>query len=147
MFYVATGSSGAPEFEGYMRHCNRELEPMCVTSERNERLISRDEILPIGLDIGRRVMEVFGYQKIANIVFRLKSNSREIDAVINKGQFPSTELLLCIRRATGVSIDWILTGEGPKFLDSALTSELSADTRPVSLWFPEIDQKRPLALQ
>jgi len=93
----------------------RDSEPMCETSELGERLISPDEILPISLDVGRRVLEVFGYQRISNIVFRLKSTSREINAVVNGESLPSPEILIGIRKTTGASIDWILTGEGRKF--------------------------------
>ncbi|MFT3743929.1 MAG: hypothetical protein QM785_06495 [Pyrinomonadaceae bacterium] len=95
------------------RSC-REFEPMCETSEPGERLISREDMLPISLEIGRRILEVFGYQSISNIVFRLRTTKREIDDVINGERLPSAELLLCIRKATGASIDWILTGEGSR---------------------------------
>ncbi len=98
-----------------MKDREREREPMCETSERCERLFTREEILPLSLEIGRRVMEVFGFQRIANIVFRLRSTSAEINAVINGEMLPSTEMLLGIHKTTGASIDWILTGTGSKF--------------------------------
>lgn len=94
----------------------RDREPMCETSEKGERLIQRDEVLGHGLEIGRRLLEVFGYQRISNIVFRLRSNRTEIDAVINGEALPTTELLLGINKITGVSIDWLLTGVGPRYL-------------------------------
>lgn len=89
---------------------------MCQTSEKGEKLFSRREMLPIALEIGRRILEVFGYQQISNIVFRLKSNRQEINSVINGEKLPATELLLGIQKETGVSLDWLLTGEGSKFL-------------------------------
>src|SRR5205085_181898 len=82
--------------------------PMCETSEKGEKLFSRVDILPMALGIGQRILEVFGYQEICNIVFRLKSNRTEIDAVINGDKLPTTELLLGIHKMTGVSIDWLL---------------------------------------
>lgn len=106
-----------------MKGSCREFEPMCETSEPGERLISREDILPISLEIGRRILEVFGYQSISNIVFRLRSTRREIDNVVNGEAMPSAELLLGIRKATGASVDWILTGEGSR---SAVSTAISA---------------------
>jgi len=91
-------------------------EPMCETSEKGERLLARDEFLPTALEVGQRILEIFGYQEISKIVFRLRSNSREINAVVNGDSLPSAELLLGIQKLTGASIDWILTGNGNKFL-------------------------------
>lgn len=131
-------------------------EPMCETSERGEKLIPRDEILPIALDIGRRIMEVFGYQQISNIVFRLKSNKAEINSVINGETLPSTELLLGIHNMTGASIDWLLTGNGSKYLPVLLISDHSpvvqiADTSsapaPPALWFTNREQEGPIPVQ
>ncbi len=130
-----------------MRDWIPENEPMCETSEKNERLYSRDEILPIGLEIGRRIMELFGYQRISSIVFRLKLNSRDIDAVINRGALPSGEMLLCIRRATGVSIDWLLTGEGSKFSDSVHHPASSFEVVAAANWITDKDISPRLALQ
>lgn len=100
-----------------MRECEMDREPMCETSEPGERLIPRQEMLPISLEIGRRVLEVFGYQSIAAIVFRLRSSRDEIDAVIDGKRLPSTELLLGIHKLTGASIDWLLTGQGARYID------------------------------
>ena len=101
-----------------MKKCGPADEPMCETSEKGERLLSPNEILPTALEIGQRILEIFGYQEIAKIVFRLRSNSREINAVVNGDSLPSAELLLGIQKLTGASIDWILTGNGNKFLAS-----------------------------
>jgi hypothetical protein len=85
----------------------------------SEKLIQRREVLPISLEIGRRIMEVFGYQKISNIVFRLKATHDEIDSVLNGRSLPTTELLLGIQWVTGASIDWLLTGQGSKYINSS----------------------------
>jgi phage repressor protein C with HTH and peptisase S24 domain len=74
-------------------------------------------------------LEVFGYQEIRNIVFRLKSNRGEIDAVVNGEKLPTTELLLGIHLATGVSIDWLLTGEGNRLVTYG-NQYKPAETRP-----------------
>ncbi|MEO7658540.1 MAG: helix-turn-helix domain-containing protein, partial [Pyrinomonadaceae bacterium] len=135
------------EVKVFMRDWIPENEPMCETSEKNERLYPRDEMISIGLDVGRRIMELFGYQKISNIIFRLKLNSREIAAVINRGVLPSGEMLLCLRRATGVSIDWLLTGEGSKFSDSLQHQGSSLDVVATANWVTDKDPPPVLALQ
>jgi len=88
---------------------------MCETSEPGERLFSKQELLPIGLEIGQRILELFGYREISIIVYRLKTTSNELNAVVDGERMPSAELLLGIRKATGASIDWLLTGEGQKY--------------------------------
>mgnify|MGYP002336116880 FL=1 len=93
-----------------------EDERMCETSERCERLFADGEILPINLEIGRRLLEIFGNQAISNITFRLKSTSQEINDILDGRSLPSCELLLGIKKMTGVSIDWLLTGEGSKYV-------------------------------
>ncbi len=112
---------------------SRDIEPMCETSEPGERLISRDEILPISLDIGRRILEVFGYQRIPTIVFRLKSTAAEINSIVNGESLPSPELLIGIRKITGVSIDWILTGDGPKFVSPIGLDDQSSPSLPLAV--------------
>ncbi|CAN5116899.1 hypothetical protein BH20ACI2_BH20ACI2_19370 [soil metagenome] len=113
----------------------REQEPMCETSEKCERLMQREEMLPIGLEIGRRITEVFGYQRVSNIVFRLKSTSREINAIINGENLPSTELLLGIHRVTGASIDWLLTGQGEKFVRLRQIADYAYEPIPAAMIF------------
>jgi hypothetical protein len=88
---------------------------MCATSEPGERLFSRDEIRSVGFDISRRLLELFGHQDIPNIVFRLRSTACEVRSVLNGDKLPSVEFLLALHDQTGVSIDWLLTGVGPKF--------------------------------
>jgi hypothetical protein len=107
---------------------------MCETSERGERIIQREEILPISLEIGRRILELFAYQPIRHIVFRLKSTSREIHSVIDGECLPSTELLLGIQRVTGASIDWLLTGKGSKYARVLQIADHAQGTEPSSIW-------------
>ena len=91
-------------------------EPLCETSEKGERIFTQDELVPVGLEIGQRILELFGYQKISSIVFRLKSTSIEIDRVVRGEVMPSVELLLAVNKTTGASIDWLMTGKGDKFM-------------------------------
>lgn len=103
---------------------------MCETSEEGERLFSRESLLPTALEIGGRILALFGYQKMSNIVFRLRVNSRELAAVINGEHLPSAEMLLGIRKITGASIDWVLTGEGSQFLSGETPMSRPPQTLP-----------------
>lgn len=98
-----------------LKNCSRADEPMCETSEEGEKCFSKDELLLKTLEVGQRILEVFGYQDISEIIFRLKSTRKEIDAVMSGERLPSTELLLAIQKATGTSIDWLLAGVGDKY--------------------------------
>lgn len=114
-----------------MGRYNDRFEPMCETSEESEKLLSREVLLPMSLEIGGRILELFGYQKLSTIVFRLRIHKRELSAVINGEQMPSAEMLLGIRHITGASIDWILTGEGNKFLPNEKLMIRPPQTLPV----------------
>ena len=92
------------------------FEPMCETSEKGERLFTREALQTSSFDIGSRIVSLFGYQKLSHIVFRLRIHSRELADVIRGDKLPSAEMLLCIQQTTGASIDWILTGTGTQFL-------------------------------
>lgn len=104
-----------------MRDLSNGREPMCETSEKGEKMFLAEELLPIGLEVGRRLLEIFGHQKLSYMVFRLKATAAEINSVVEGKAMPSTELLLAIKKTTGVSIDWLLTGEGVKFAGTEAT--------------------------
>ena len=86
-----------------MRDLSNGREPMCETSEKGEKMFLAEELLPIGLEVGRRLLEIFGHQKLSYMVFRLKATAA------------------AIKKTTGVSIDWLLTGEGVKFAGTEAT--------------------------
>jgi hypothetical protein len=122
---------------------DRDKEPMCQTSEKGEKLIQRQDMLPIALEVGRRIMEVFGYQQISNIVFRLKSSHDEIDSVINGNSLPTTELLRGIHRVTGASIDWLLTGQGTKYMNVLqIVDNPSSEPIAPAMWFAGEENER-----
>jgi hypothetical protein len=99
-----------------MQKSESKYEPLCETSEKGEKLFSREELVPVGLEIGRRILEIFGYQKLSSTVFRLRSTADEINAVINGERMPTVELLLAVHSTTGASIDWLVTGKGSKYI-------------------------------
>jgi hypothetical protein len=88
------------------------LEPLCSTSERGEKLLSDDAMRQIAADISSRIIEAFHHLPDSEITFLLKTDSATVKTLIEGEQLPSTEMLLCIHKVTGVSIDWILTGKG-----------------------------------
>jgi hypothetical protein len=90
------------------------FESLCSTSEKGEKLFSDSEVHQITIEIGRRIVEAFDYQSDAEIAFLLKTKIASVKLITEGEEFPPTEMLLCIHKITGVSIDWILTGEGTK---------------------------------
>ena len=126
-----------------MREFDREREPMCETSEPGERLIAEREMPPISSEIGRRVLKVFGYQRAATIARKLRSNRSGVKAVINGKELPSTEMLLGIRRVTGVSLDWLLTGQGSKYPSTARPADPTPDTVTPTMWYSGEERHRP----
>lgn len=120
-----------------------EDECMCETSERGERLFDRNAIVSAKLAVAQRILEVFGNQDISNIVFRLRSTRREIDAVLDGTILPSCEMLMGIRRITGVSLDWLLTGEGEPFpvrIESPMVDMPSAGIA----YYPPLTSEMPM---
>jgi len=64
------------------------------------------------------------------------------DRIWNKGTVPSAELLVRIHNATGVSIDWLLTGQGPRsaleVLFEPASGRVSEKIQPVFEAFMEV---------
>src|SRR4051794_17136793 len=55
-----------------MRNCGPADEAQCETSENGERLLDDTDLLPVNLGVGQRLLELFGNQDIASLVFRLR---------------------------------------------------------------------------
>ena len=89
-------------------------EPLCMTSEKGEKIFSAGEMTQIKNNIGSRIVEAFNYQPDLEIAFLLKSNCRTVKSITEGEELPGTEMLLTIHKTTGVSIHWLLTGEGAK---------------------------------
>lgn len=101
-----------------MKSCNDLKEPMCETDERGERIFTKSELSQVSLEINQRILEVFYFAGDREIAFLLQTHISNIKSFTERGEFPSTEILLLINKVTGVSIDWILTGKGTKYSDS-----------------------------
>ncbi|MBS1793504.1 MAG: helix-turn-helix domain-containing protein [Acidobacteria bacterium] len=87
------------------------MEPLCETSEKGEKLFVKTEIEQIGLEIGRRIVEAFGYLPDSEIAVLLKTNTETVRKFTEDGRLPPTEILLGIHKLTGASLDWLLTGQ------------------------------------
>ena len=83
-----------------------------MTSETGERVIDRNEMPQIKSDVGRRIVEAFAYAPDREIALLLKTSRAEVEAITEGSELPSPEILLSVYRTTGVSIHWLLTGEG-----------------------------------
>src|SRR5215216_2456728 len=108
------------------------FEPLCETDEKNEKHFTEAEIGQLASETRHRILEVFHYLRDREIAFLLKTNSAKVKSFTQDGELPSTELLLNIHRITGVSIDWLLTGEGAKYrnpLKLAASSRKSIPSR------------------
>jgi hypothetical protein len=88
--------------------------PLCMTSERGEKIISVSEMSQIKNSVGRRIVEAFNYHPDSEIAFLLKTNSKTVKSFTEGEELPATQILLSIHKITGVSIHWLLTGEGTK---------------------------------
>jgi len=60
-----------------------------------------------------RLKELVGDEKPFHWATEVGISKGAFDRIWNKETVPSAELLVRIQKATGVSIDWLLTGEGP----------------------------------
>ena len=98
-----------------MKRTGFTFEPLCETDEKCEKLFSKSEMECLASNISRRILEAFHFLPEREIAFLLRTNSVHIKAFIEDGELPSTEMLLSIHKVTGVSIDWILTGQGAKY--------------------------------
>jgi hypothetical protein len=90
-------------------------EPLCATSEKCERkLIPQNELQQITADIGRRIVEAFDYRSDYEIAVILKTSRKAVECLTTGDRLPDVETLLLIHKATGVSLDWLLTGDRPQ---------------------------------
>lgn len=102
-----------------MKSCIDLQEPLCETDERGEKIFTKSELNQVSLEINQRILEIFYFAGDREIAFLLQIHVSKIKSFTELGEFPSTEILLLINKVTGVSIDWILTGKGTKFSDTA----------------------------
>jgi hypothetical protein len=93
-------------------------EPLCMTSERAEKFITPIEMEHTKAEIGRRVVEAFNYHPDSEIAFILKTSCKAVNSLTEGEELPPTEILLEIQKATGVSLHWLLTGQGTKYPSS-----------------------------
>ena len=83
--------------------------------ERAEKFITPIEMDHIKADIGRRIVEAFNYHPDSEIAFILKTSCKIVSSFTEGEDLPPTEILLEIQKATGISLHWLLTGDGTKY--------------------------------
>ena len=93
-------------------------------------------------EVGKRIIEAFGYRQIPDIAARLVCDRRDVNSVINGKVMPPAMMLIAISNATGTSIDWLLTGNGPKFARSAQTRDVAAENVTPAMWFAGEERER-----
>jgi repressor LexA len=65
---------------------------------------------------GRRLREAFGNRKNVEIARELGVSESGVKNYL-EGRIPSAEMLVTISNLTNRSVDWLVTGEGPEFLN------------------------------
>lgn len=97
-----------------MNKRSNKVEPLFKTSEKEPEIISNNELTQIKFAIGKRVIEAFNFHPDSEIAFLLKISCKTVKSVTEGEEFPTAEFLLSVHKSTGVSIHWLLTGEGAK---------------------------------
>lgn len=75
-----------------------------------------------------------------DIARRIGSPQGTVGRWVKEGVLPASTLLIRIREVTGVSLDWLLTGEGPKWK----TNRTASDDGPLRLLDELDEQEREL---
>lgn len=81
-----------------------------VASER----FSDDEMSDIRAGFAKRLREAFDGMSQADIARRCKTTDATIKIYMDGDRLPIAEMLLQIHRVTGINIQWLLTGKGPR---------------------------------
>lgn len=89
-------------------------ERLCVASERQKVVFTEEETKRMKAAIGSRLVEAFDYRSIAKIASLLRVSNKTVKSFIVGEEFPTIEVLLLTHYLTGVSLDWLLTGEEAK---------------------------------
>ncbi len=98
-------------------------DTLCMTTEKAQELFCQEELGQIKNNIGKRIIEAFEYKTHSEIASLMKTSCKTLTSNIEGQQIPPTEMLLCIHKLTGVSIHWLITGQGTKYI-SKYSSQL-----------------------
>ena len=119
-----------------------EDEIMCSTTEPCQGLVQGSDVRSV--EIGIRLQEAFDYDSVPDIAISLRAGIDIVSSLIDGRSIPTTELLLGVRKLTGVSVDWLLTGEGPKFVAGPAINRYN--NKPLPVWaITQIDNIRRAA--
>jgi transcriptional regulator with XRE-family HTH domain len=86
-----------------------------TASNFGERL-SESELATVKVAVGNRLKEGFDTDNYSEIGRKLNITAMNAKLYADGARFPSPEILLQFRRVTGISTDWLLTGEGQKYV-------------------------------
>jgi hypothetical protein len=67
------------------------------------------------------MQEVFDFRSDREIACILRLSCKDIESITTGHEFPPAETMLLVKKATGVSLHWLLTGEGPIFPPPAMS--------------------------
>lgn len=96
-----------------------------LSQESSNKRFSDDERSQTMLDIGRRLQEAFETDSLTIISEGLGTTPTTVKQYLIGNRFPAPEMLIQFNRSTGISIHWLMTGKGPKFIN--LRPEYSAE--------------------
>lgn len=102
--------------------------PLCMTSEKRESLAAHLEIKQTRNDVSARIVEAFDFQPDTEIAFILGTSCKAVKLFTEGKKLPSSKMLLRIHKTTGVSIHWLLTGEGAKYPVAVPALNVSSET-------------------
>ena len=98
-----------------MKKYSSKSGPLCLTSEKRESFAAHLEVKQIQNDISARIVEAFDFQPDSEIAFILGTSCKAVRLFTEGNRLPSSKMLLRIHKTTGISIHWLLTGEGSKY--------------------------------
>lgn len=81
------------------------------------------------MSFSNRLMEACEAKTIADLARKLQVPHPTARNYVKEGRLPAADILLRIKEETNVSLDWLLTGEGPKFIAEDAFSGLPAHLR------------------
>ena len=84
---------------------------------REERF-SDDELAEIKNRVGKRIKEAFGHISNAEIARRSLTTDAVIKSYVDGDRLPIAEILIRMTNVTSVNLHWLLTGKGPKRVET-----------------------------
>lgn len=97
------------------RILQREETASETTAPAAQERFTDEELYVIRHDFAGRLADTFRGLKQRDIARKLLTTETTVAPYLKGDRLPTTEMLLQIHRASGVSIHWLLTGQGAKY--------------------------------